>query len=67
MKNFLKMAGYTLATLMVLFVSQSSALAADGSSNTSSMSGIQVFGGFVVLALVILLPLLKAEKKDRIA
>jgi hypothetical protein len=50
---------------MVFFVSQYSVFAADDSSvKDSSLSGLQVFGGFAVLVLVILLPLLKATKKQ---
>jgi len=61
------MSGYILATVMVLLVSQFSVFAADGSSNEhSSLTGMQVFGGFAVLALVILLPLLKKSNKREI-
>jgi hypothetical protein len=48
-------------------ISQLSVFAADGSSNQgSSLTGMQVFGGFAVLVLVILLPLLKKENKRKV-
>lgn len=68
MKKVLKMCSYLLATLMVLLVFQFSGFASGGTPiATTSMTGLQVLGGFVILALVILLPLLKAESKDKIA
>lgn len=65
MKKLIKMSGYILATVMVLLVSQFSAFAANDSS-VKSLSGMQVFGGFAVLVLVILLPLLKRENKRKV-
>jgi hypothetical protein len=67
MKKLIKMSGYILATMMVLLISQLSVFAADGSSNQgSSLTGAQVFGGFAVLVLVILLPLFKKSNKKEI-
>jgi len=67
MKKLFKISGYILATVMVLLVSQFSLFAAnDSSGKDSSLSGIQVFGGFALLLFVILLPLVKRSNKQEI-
>jgi hypothetical protein len=67
MKKLFKISGYILATVMVLLVSQFSVFAAnDSSSNGSSLSAMQVLGGFAVLVLVILLPLIKGVNKREV-
>jgi hypothetical protein len=63
MKKVIKISSYILATIMVLLVSQGSVFAANDASNKGSLSGGQVFGGFALLVLVILLPLIKGAKK----
>jgi hypothetical protein len=64
MKKLFKIAGYTMATVLAVILSQSSALAAGGSTgNDSALSGAQVIGGFAILVLVILLPILKSSRK----
>jgi hypothetical protein len=64
MKKLQKISSYILTTVLVMLISQYPVLAADDSLNQdSSLSGIQVIGGFAILMLVILLPLLKKEKK----
>jgi hypothetical protein len=66
MKKLLKISSYILATIMVLLVTQGSVFAAGDASNSNSLSGGQVFGGFALLVLVILLPLIKGAKKREI-
>ena len=63
MKKLAKIFTYVLVTAMVLLVSQSTVFAASDSSNQNSLTGIQIFGGFAVLVLVIILPLLKRSNK----
>jgi hypothetical protein len=64
MKKLSKISSYILAILMVLLISQVSVFAADDSLNKdSSLSGIQVVGGFALLIFVILLPLIKGVRK----
>ena len=61
------MSGYILATVMVLLISLNTVFAAgDPSNQDSSLSGIQVIGGFAILMLVILLPLLKKENNKKV-
>ena len=62
MKNLLKTAIYTLATALILILSQSSALAAGTTQNDSTLSFGQVFGGVALLIAVILVPAIKARK-----
>lgn len=60
MKKLQKIAGYILATIMVLLVSQFSVLAAGGDvHNDSSLSALQVIGGLVILLFFILVPLMR--------
>lgn len=67
MKKLMKAFSYILATVVVLMTSQLSVLAADGPSNQgSSLSIGQIFGGFAVLVLVILLPLMKKSNKQEV-
>ena len=67
MKKLQKISAYILATVMMLLISQYSVFAASDPSNQgSSLSGIQVIGGFAVLLLVILLPLLKKQNRKEI-
>ncbi len=64
MKKLLKAAAYVLATVLAFTLTQSTALAAGGSTgNESTLSGAQVIGGFAILVLVILLPILKSSRK----
>jgi hypothetical protein len=64
MKNLSKIAGYVLATVLAFILTQSQVLAANGpAGNESSLSGIQVIGGFAVLLLVILIPIMRSSKK----
>ncbi len=64
MKNLLKATSYTLATALVMVLSQVSAFAADGNAN-SSLSGAQVIGGVALLIAVILVPTIKSARKAR--
>jgi hypothetical protein len=67
MKKIFKISGYILATTMLLLISQFSVFAANDSLNKdSSLSAIQVFAGFAILLLVILLPLLKKSEKRKV-
>jgi hypothetical protein len=64
MKNLSKIAGYTVATILAFILTQSQVLAANGpAGNESSLSGAQVIGGFAVLLLVILIPIMRSSKK----
>jgi hypothetical protein len=64
MKRLQKISIYILTTVLVMLISQYPVFAADDNLNRdSSLSGVQVIGGFATLMLVILLPLLKKEKK----
>jgi hypothetical protein len=64
MKKLSGIAGYTLATVLAFILTQSPVLAADGSAgNESSLSAFQVIGGFAVLLLVILIPIMRSSKK----
>jgi hypothetical protein len=65
MKNLLKATSYTLATALAFVLSQTSALAADGNANSSSLSAGQVIGGFVLLIAVILIPTMKSARKAK--
>ncbi|HWK07544.1 MAG TPA: hypothetical protein VNS58_28125 [Puia sp.] len=64
MKNSLKAIRVALATLGIVIASQVSVLAAsnDSESTSSSLSAGQIVGGFVLLLLVILAPLVKSNK-----
>ena len=64
MKNSLKAIRVALATLGIVVASQFSVLAAsnDSESASSSLSAGQIVGGFVLLLLVILAPLVKSNK-----
>ena len=67
MKQFFKASSYVLATVIVLLFTGFSVFAEnDASNNGSSLSVIQVIGGFALLLLVIFLPLIKgsAKKED---
>ncbi|HEV3221390.1 MAG TPA: hypothetical protein VGZ90_00855 [Puia sp.] len=64
MKKLFKIAGYTLATVLAFILTQSPVFAANGpAGNESSLSGLQVIGGFAVLLLVILIPIMRSSKK----
>jgi hypothetical protein len=65
MKNLIKFSTYTLVTALVFILSQSSALAADGTSNDSTLSFGQVITGIIVLVAVILVPAIKSSRKAR--
>lgn len=64
MKNSLKAIRLTIATLGIVVASQASLLAADNDSASASsgLSAGQIVGGFVLLLLVILAPLVKSNK-----
>ncbi|HEY1870219.1 MAG TPA: hypothetical protein VGG71_04130 [Chitinophagaceae bacterium] len=64
MKNLIKVTSYTLATALVMVLSQASAFAADGNAN-SSLSGAQVIGGLALLLAVILVPTIKSARKAK--
>ena len=64
MKQFFKASSYVLATVIVLLFTGFSVLAESGTTNNgSSLSFIQVIGGFALLLLVIFLPLIKGSGK----
>jgi hypothetical protein len=65
MKNLIKISSYTLATALVFNLSQSSALAADNSSNDSTLSFGQVITGIIVLVAVILVPAMKNSRRAK--
>ncbi len=65
MKKLIKVSSYTLATALVLVLSQFSALAAGETANNSTLSFGQVFGGVVVLVAVILVPTMKSFRKAK--
>jgi fumarate reductase subunit D len=68
MKTILKISALIMCTMLVLFVAPLSLFAAnDPVTSNSSLTGYQIIGGFAVLLLVILLPLLKgSHKRERI-
>jgi hypothetical protein len=67
MKKLIKISGFVLATVMIFFISLSSSFAAgDPAVNGSSLTGFQIFGGLVILLLVILVPLAKRSHKKEI-
>jgi hypothetical protein len=65
MKNLIKVSCYTLATTLVLVASQFSALAEGNTSNDSTLSFGQVFGGVALLIAVILVPTIKSARKAK--
>jgi hypothetical protein len=65
MKNLIKILSYILVTVLVFILSQSSVLAADGTSNDSTLSFGQVITGIIVLVAVILVPAIKSSRKAR--
>ncbi len=65
MKNVIKATSYTLATGLVMVLSQVSAFAADGTTNSSSLSAGQVIGGVSLLILAILVPTIKSARKAK--
>jgi hypothetical protein len=65
MKNLIKVSSYTLATALVMVLSQVSAFAADGNATNSSLSGAQVIGGVVLLVGAILIPTIKSARKAK--
>jgi hypothetical protein len=67
MKKLTRLIRSMLVSLLALLIFQFSAFADyDSSNQVKSLSGFQVFGGFAILVLVILLPLLKKESKKEI-
>ncbi|HEX9513997.1 MAG TPA: hypothetical protein VF939_26075 [Puia sp.] len=64
MKNSLKAIRLALATLGIVVASQASLLAAnnDNTIGSSGLSAGQVVGGFAILLLAILAPLVKSKK-----
>jgi hypothetical protein len=65
MKNLIKVSSYSLATTLVLVMSQFSALAAGNTANDSTLSFGQVFGGVALLIAVILVPTMKSARKAK--
>jgi hypothetical protein len=63
MKKLLKVTSYTLATALVLVLSQVSAFAAGTTTNDSSLSGGQVIGGVALLIGAILIPTIRGARK----
>lgn len=65
MKTFLKAIRFMLATLLVIIASQATVLAQSNGNQpeSSALSVGQIVGGFAVLLIVILLPLVKAGRK----
>lgn len=62
MKNYLKAIRFILATLLIVIASQATVLAE--STDTTASSGLsagQIIGGFVVLLLVVLVPLVRSK------
>ena len=64
MVKLLKASSYILATVVVFIMSQASALAANGSTENSSLSSAQVVGGVSLLLLAILFPTIQKERKS---
>lgn len=64
MTKLFKASSYTLATVVVFIMSQASALAANGSTENSSLSSAQVVGGVSLLLLAILFPTIQKERKS---
>ena len=64
MVKLLKASSYILATVVVFIMSQASALAANGSTENSSLSSAQVVGGVSILLLAILIPTIQKERKS---
>lgn len=64
MTKLFKASSYTLATVVVFIMSQASALAANGSTENSSLSSAQVVGGVSILLLAILFPTIQKERKS---
>ncbi len=66
MKKLVKVAGFISATIVMLALSQSSAFAADRiTNNNSSLSGMEVIGGLVILLAVIIFPIIKSKNENR--
>ena len=65
MKKLIKVSSYTLATALVLVLSQTAAFAAGETTNSSTLSFGQVFGGIVLLVAAILLPSMKSFRKAK--
>jgi hypothetical protein len=65
MKNLLKATSYTLATALVIFLSQTSALAEGTTQNNSTLSFGQVIGGVILLIAVIIIPTIKSARKAK--
>jgi uncharacterized protein (UPF0254 family) len=65
MKNLLKATSYTLATALVIFLSQFSALAEGTTQNSSTLSFGQVIGGVILLIAAILVPTIKGARKAK--
>jgi hypothetical protein len=65
MKRLLKSICFVSATLLLILVSQSTLLAEsnDGQTASAGLSAGQAAGGFVLLMLVLLLPLVKSRNK----
>jgi hypothetical protein len=64
MKKLIRFSSYILATVFALIIFSISASAAGTSTeNHSALTGGQVFGGLVILLLVILIPLVRSSRK----
>ena len=65
MKKLIKASSYTLATALVLVMSQFSALAAGNTTNNSTLSFGQVIGGLALLVAAIMVPNMKTFRKAK--
>jgi hypothetical protein len=63
MKKLVKISSYILTTMLVIFISQSSAYASGNVSNNGALTGTQILGGLGILLLVILVPLVKKSRR----
>jgi hypothetical protein len=64
MKNVIKVVGYTLATALIVVLSQFSAIAANN-NETYALSGGQVIGGIALLIAAILVPTMRSARKAK--
>ena len=65
MKKLIKASSYTLATALVLVLSQFTALAAGNTPNNSTLSFGQVIGGLALLVAAIMVPNMKTFRKAK--
>jgi hypothetical protein len=65
MKKLIKAFSYSLATALLLVLSQFSALAAGNTANDSTLSFGQVIGGLTILVAAIMVPNMKTFRKAK--